>query len=109
MLRRATLFFLLSRPEGEHERTDRTSDPARGWYWQVGTVVAARAGAWADRVSREASRMALDATHNLAQHLEAGTDTRARFRSFALDIERLARGIYRRGADGQALVCGRRL
>ena len=34
------------------------------WYWQVGTVIAARAGHWADKMSKEASRLALDATDN---------------------------------------------
>ena len=44
------------------------------WYWQVGTVIAARAGHWADKMSKEASRLALDATDNIAKHLGDGED-----------------------------------
>ena len=48
------------------------------WYWQVGTVIAA--GHWADKMSK-ASRLALDATDNIAKHLgdgEMATPSRTR-------------------------------
>jgi hypothetical protein len=44
------------------------------WYWQVGTVIAARAGHWADKMSKEASRLALDATDNISKRLGSDGD-----------------------------------
>ena len=44
------------------------------WYWQVGTVIAARAGHWADKMSKEASRLALDATDNISKRLGSNGD-----------------------------------
>ena len=40
------------------------------WYYQVGSVVALRAGAWVDAVSKEAGRLATEATEGLASKME---------------------------------------
>ena len=40
------------------------------WYYQVGSVIALRAGAWVDAVSKEAGRLATEATEGLASKME---------------------------------------
>ena len=40
----------------------------------MGTVIAARAGHWADKMSKEASRLALDATDNISKRLGSDGD-----------------------------------
>jgi hypothetical protein len=42
------------------------------WYYQVGSIVALRAGAWFDALSREAGRLAADATEGLARQMDGG-------------------------------------
>ena len=43
------------------------------WYYQVGSVIALRAGAWVDAVSREAGRLAAEATEGLASAMDVDT------------------------------------
>ena len=40
------------------------------WYYQVGSVIALRAGAWFDALSREAGRLAAEATEGLASQMD---------------------------------------
>ena len=40
------------------------------WYYQVGSVIALRAGAWFDAISKEAGRLAAEATEGLASKME---------------------------------------
>ena len=42
------------------------------WYYQVGSVVAVRAGAWADALSKEAGKIAVEATEGLAKKMDVG-------------------------------------
>ena len=39
------------------------------WYYQVGSVIAMRAGAWADALSKEAGKMAVEATEKMSEKL----------------------------------------
>jgi hypothetical protein len=40
------------------------------WYYQVGSVIALRAGAWFDAISKEAGRLAAEATDSLASKMD---------------------------------------
>ena len=44
------------------------------WYYQVGSVIAMRAGAWADALSKEAGKMAVEATEKMSEklHMDGG-------------------------------------
>ena len=57
------------------------------WYYQVGSVIALRAGAWVDAVSREAGRLAAEATEGLASAMDVDTSGGAAARR---DGERVA-------------------